>query len=436
MTLWTKALVDGHKRRVIELLLACLAAFAWVPAAAGPLESARLEDGELTLVFAGPVGEAAVSPLDDPQRLAIDIAGAQGGDVAIGGHDRVLRLRQGRLDDGGLRLVLDLDRPLLVAALTRSPDGRTLALTLAQAGAGEFAAAARAGRRRFAALDPAAPLLGAARREQRRYQVSVPIGRPRSGVALPRIAGRDDPALPLVVIDAGHGGHDPGAISPDGRHREEDITLAIARAIRDDLVATGRVRVALTRDADQYLVLEERYGIARRLGAGLFVSIHADAAENHSATGASIYTLSEVASDREAQRLAARENRSNILNGVDLGGQSGDVQSILIDLTQRETMNLSADFARQLQRSAGGDIPFRTGSHRFAGFVVLKAPDMPSVLLETGFISNPEDAARIASPAGQRAIARGLRQAVLTHFARQSIRRDMSAEALPGARGR
>ena len=265
------------------------------------------------------------------------------------------------------------------------------------------------------------------RREARRYQVSVPIGPARAGVTLPRIYGPSDTSLPLVVLDAGHGGHDPGAISADGRYHEEQVTLAIARAIRDDLVATGRVRVALTRDSDQYLVLEERYGIARRLRADLFISLHADAAENHSATGASIYTLSEVASDREAQRLAARENRANIINGVDLGTQSNAVRSILIDLTQRETMNRSTEFARTLQRAAGSDIPFRTGALRHAGFVVLKAPDMPSVLLETGFISNTADADRIASAAGQRAIARGVRQGILGHFARQTARRDLAS---------
>jgi N-acetylmuramoyl-L-alanine amidase len=216
--------------------------------------------------------------------------------------------------------------------------------------------------------------------------------------------------------------------------REEDVTLAIARRVRDALVASGRVRVALTRDSDRYLVLEERYGLARRLNADLFLSIHADAAENTGATGASIYTLSETASDREAGRLAVRENRSNILNGIDMGGTSDDVRSILIDLTQRETMNLSSDFARTLQRTGGADIPFRNASHRFAGFVVLKAPDMPSVLLETGFITNPTDAQRIASADGQAAIARGVRQAVLTHFARRIANGDRAIAPVNAAR--
>jgi N-acetylmuramoyl-L-alanine amidase len=247
----------------------------------------------------------------------------------------------------------------------------------------------------------------------------VPIGQLRNGVELPRVMGPNDRALPLIVIDAGHGGHDPGALSPGGQ-REKDLTLALARAARDALAATGRVRVALTRDTDRFLVLEERYGIARRLGADLFISIHCDAAANSEATGATIYTLSDVASDREAARLAARENRANMLGGIDLGGQSSDVRSILIDLTQRETMNRSVDFARTLQQVGGPHIPFRRGAHRFAGFVVLKAPDMPSILLEAGFMTNGGDVARLASATGQQALARGVTNGVLTHFARES----------------
>lgn len=258
-----------------------------------------------------------------------------------------------------------------------------------------------------------------AKRPEKRYSVTVPIGKPKPSVALPRIEGPVDSRLPLVVIDAGHGGHDPGAISPHSGKREKDITLALARAIRDDLLAAGRVRVALTRSGDRFLVLEERYGIARRLKADLFISVHADAAENQQARGASIYTLSEVASDREAARLAARENKANVINGVDLGAHSGDVSAILLDLTQRETMNVASDFARLLQREASGDVQFRTTAHRFASFIVLKAPDTPSVLFETGFISNKEDGEFLASPAGQKKVARGVRDAVQIHFARQ-----------------
>ena len=258
-----------------------------------------------------------------------------------------------------------------------------------------------------------------AERPKKRYSVTVPIEKAKPALPLPPVAGPADARLPLVVIDAGHGGHDPGAVSPHGGAREKDVTLALARAIRDELVATGRVRVALTRSDDRYLVLEERYGIARQLKADLFLSVHADAAETPEARGASVYTLSEVASDREAARLAARENKANIINGVDLGAHSSDVSSILLDLTQRETMSTASDFARLLQREASDEMMFRTTARRFASFVVLKAPDTPSVLFETGFLSNKADAEFLTSAEGRRKVARGVREAVQVHFARR-----------------
>lgn len=253
---------------------------------------------------------------------------------------------------------------------------------------------------------------------KRQYEVSAAI---RKGIArgLPAIHGPADARLPLVVIDAGHGGHDPGAINPGSGKREKDVTLAIARAIRAELVGTGRVRVALTRDGDRYLVLHDRYETARKLKADLFVSIHADAAENGEARGGTVYTLSEVASDREAQRLAARENRADIINGVNLGREDREVSSILIDLTQRETMNVSAGFARLLIREARPSLSLREKSHRFASFIVLKAPDMPSVLFETGYISNADDAAFLGSRDGQQKVARAVTSAVQAHFARR-----------------
>lgn len=254
---------------------------------------------------------------------------------------------------------------------------------------------------------------------KRLHSITVPIPPVARGISLPRIEGPSDNSRPLVVIDAGHGGHDPGAINGETGKREKDVTLAVARAIRDQLVKAGRVRVALTRDDDRFLVLQERYGVARKLNADLFISVHADSADNEEARGATVYTLSETASDREAARLAARENRADILNGVNLGGQSGDVSSILIDLTQRETMNVSASFARLLEREASPYMTFRTVYHRFASLMVLKAPDTPSVLFETGYLSNGKDVAFLSSPQGQAAIARGVARAIEVHFARK-----------------
>ena len=256
----------------------------------------------------------------------------------------------------------------------------------------------------------------------RRSAAARPLPATQRRGRLPRIYGDDD-RRPLVVIDAGHGGVDPGAISPIDGRREKDVTLRIARAIRDELVRAGRVRVALTREDDRFLVLRERYGIARRLGGALFISIHCDSVGAGSASGASVYTLSEVASDRESARLAARENKSDIIAGVNLASTNADISSILIDLTQRETMNASAGFARLLGREARDRVPLKPNFHRMASLMVLKAPDMPSVLFETGYISNPADAEFIDSDEGRRRIAQSVERAVEVHFARRMANR-------------
>jgi len=195
--------------------------------------------------------------------------------------------------------------------------------------------------------------------------------------------------------------------------------LALAKALRDRLVAQGRLRVALTREDDRFLVLQERSDIARVMGADLFISLHADAAENEGAHGASIYTLSETASDREAARLAARENKVDVINGVDMDAQSSAVTSILIDLSQREAMAQSADFAKVLYREAAPYVRFRGIWHRFASLVVLKAPDIPSVLFEAGYITSAQDAAQLGTQAGREKIAQGLERAITVYFARR-----------------
>jgi N-acetylmuramoyl-L-alanine amidase len=256
---------------------------------------------------------------------------------------------------------------------------------------------------------------------QRDEGVAIAIpGRGDGETGLPRIIG--DPSRPLVVLDAGHGGHDPGAISPFGGRREKDVTLAIATAIRDALAASGRVRVAMTREDDRYLVLKDRYEIARRMRAALFISIHADAApSNDGARGATLYTLSEVASDKEAALLAEQQNRSDRIAGASLSGETG-VDRILIDLAQRESMTVSAEFAALLKREASAYFPFRPEYHRFAALVVLKAPDVPSILFETGYLTNPIDTAYISSAEGRQQIALGMRSAIETHFARRLVR--------------
>jgi len=243
-----------------------------------------------------------------------------------------------------------------------------------------------------------------------------PLGADERG-PLPPVTRARGANPPLVVIDPGHGGVDSGASSPHVAAQEKEVTLALAIAMRDALAATGRVRVALTREDDRYLPLAERYQIARRLDADLFISIHADAAPaNDAARGATVYTLSEVASDREAALLASRENASDRIAGARLSPDP-NVNVILIDLAQRESMNVSADFAAMLHREGQSVFPFRPAWHRFAAFVVLKAPDIPSILFESGYLTNQADAQYISSPEGRQRMAEGMRRAIEAHFA-------------------
>jgi len=220
------------------------------------------------------------------------------------------------------------------------------------------------------------------------------------------------------VIDAGHGGHDPGAGGVG--FREKTLALGLARALRDELVRQGGVRVALTRGDDRFLALDERVEIARQLGADLFLSIHADSAgEKDQITGASVYTLSGKASSEAAARVASRENSADSVNGVQLAGRSDAVTNILVDLAQRRTSAQSANFAGLILREGDGVLKFHPDPRRSADFVVLRAPDVPSVLYESGFISNPADAARLTSPEGQQRFATVMARAIRIYFARE-----------------
>jgi N-acetylmuramoyl-L-alanine amidase len=249
----------------------------------------------------------------------------------------------------------------------------------------------------------------------------IRLGLPPAGdpIDLPQVLGPPDRSRPLVVIDPGHGGHDPGA-SASG-YREKDLVLALSLALRDEIVREGGVRVALTREDDRFLVLGERFAVARALGADLFLSIHADSAgAEGEVTGASIYTLSDQASSEAAARFAARENAADTVNGVELSGQSATVNTILVELSQRRTQSDSAQFAGLIEREGQGNLSFHPQARRSAALAVLRAPDVPSVLYEAGFISNRDDARRLSSPKGRERFARVLARAIRIHFARQS----------------
>ena len=406
---WTGAPAARQGRPMFAIVALILGWCASAPAhAATAIRSVVVDGGRIVVRFDGPVIDATGMVLRGSRQIAVDVAQAiPGAEVVTGGLVRSIRqVRQG----DGTRLLLDLARPAVIADGGFDADGN-LALSIAPATTARFAAAGAAAPLRFFAIDLGqwAP--------RPKYKLSIPVPPPARAVALPRVRGDD--SRPLVVIDAGHGGVDPGAINAVTGLREKDVTLRIARSIRGALLASGRVRVALTRDDDRYLVLRERYGIARRLKASLFISVHCDSVGSGDASGASVYTLSEVASDKEAARLAMRENKADVIAGVNLGDAGADVSSILIDLAQRETMNSSASFARLLGREAKPRIPTKPVFHRMASLMVLKAPDMPSILFETGYISNPVDAAFLDSPAGRERIADSVTRAVEVHFARQ-----------------
>jgi N-acetylmuramoyl-L-alanine amidase len=212
---------------------------------------------------------------------------------------------------------------------------------------------------------------------------------------------------PIVVIDAGHGGRDPGATSVSGEVHEKDLTLALARELRDQLVRRGRVRVAMSRDDDRYLDLEQRAAVARRLNAVMFVSLHMDSAPNALARGATIYSLSDVASDAEAARFASIEN-----GGASAGDGNGSAAALLSELAMQGQMNASADLAARLVRKSAGRFKLRPDPHRFAAFHVLRRADTAAVLFEAGYISNADDELLLRSPERRSAMALALAQAI------------------------
>jgi N-acetylmuramoyl-L-alanine amidase len=266
--------------------------------------------------------------------------------------------------------------------------------------AAAIAVAAGSSRSGAAAAGEGAAALGEARKASLTLDLPPAVNDRIYGA--PSAVGR-----PIVVIDAGHGGRDPGARSVSGAVAEKDLTLALARELRDKLVERGRVRVALTRDSDQYLSLDERAAVARRLDAAMFVSLHMDSAANPLARGASVYSLSDVASDAEAASLAAEQNA-----GFSAGDGNGSVDSMLSELAMRSEMSASADLATRLIKRSAGRFDLRPEPHRFAAFHVLRRAGAPAVLFEAGYLSNADDELLLRDPKHRSDIALALAQAI------------------------
>jgi N-acetylmuramoyl-L-alanine amidase len=226
------------------------------------------------------------------------------------------------------------------------------------------------------------------------------------------------PGRPLVLIDPGHGGEDPGATAVSRGVLEKDLALQLARELRDKLASDGRVRIAMTRDDDRYLTLDQRSALARDLGASLYVSLHMDSAPNPLARGATVYSLSDVASDEESARLAQSENSAV----ARAGGSDGSVRAILSDLVVQSQMRASATLAERLVRNASGSVELRPNPHRFADFHVLRSAGVPAVLFEAGYISNVDDEAMLRDPRQRARIVAALARAIEADVATRSVR--------------
>lgn len=366
--------------------------------------------------------------LAEPTRLVVDLPNFNWrvGNIAKPKGTGIREIRQGPLQPGIARIVIDLERPSLIRSAFFLPQGQgqpnRIVIDFASADANAFAQ----GRgKTYGTLNVNDPASGASQTVASNDQgtIAPPPEKPSlNNVSTPRTANAKATApvpvaqRPLIVLDPGHGGEDPGALGSRGL-MEKNITLAMARDLKKALEDTGRYRVILTRDKDIFIRLSQRVAFARSKKADLFISLHADSINRSGVRGASIYTLSEKASDAETEKLAARENHADLISGLDLSEEDEDVANILVDLTMRDTMNQSKFFANKsvsLLKASG--VRTLENPHRFAGFAVLKAPDIPSVLIELGYMSNDQESAMLSNPEYRGKIAGALVVGITDYF--------------------
>lgn len=409
-------------RAVIVLCLACLLQIC-LPGVVSPLHAqgsvakdARLGGDAQRTRFVTVLSRKvkfAIRTLADPYRVIIDLSDVKLNLPSGRGKESkglVKGYRYGRVEPYGVRIILDVKSPVLVekASIWPAKDGSPPRLVVELT---------KTDRKTFLVKQRARMNSSAAARRVSKGGKSGP-----SSVKPKR--KKTAKSKPVIVIDPGHGGIDPGAVSKAGL-KEKDIVFAFAIALRNKLRKSGRYKVIMTRKVDSYIPLRKRVDIGRKNNADLFISIHADSLAGRyakSVAGATVYTLSEKASDDEAKSLATKENRSDIIAGVELPSQSSDVTNILIDLAQRETKNLSIGFADTLLASMKGKTKIRKKGRRYAGFRVLKAPDVPSVLIELGYMTHPEDFKRLKSPKWRAKVAGAVAQAADTYFSKRTAR--------------
>jgi N-acetylmuramoyl-L-alanine amidase len=387
----------------ILFILVCLVAAAPASLAKPSVTAARIGPHPDMTRFVLELSEAPafeVFTLQDPFRVVIDLPEVDWRipPEKVPKKNGVIEdLRFGLFQPGRSRVVLDVKTPVKVRKVQILPPG------------GKYAT-------HRLVIDLRTISRSAFRAQNGRKTVSRPPLPALQAAAMPRLPGKPpSDRRPTVVIDAGHGGVDPGAKGVSGA-LEKDLVLQYARELRRQLLAGGRYRVVMTRNSDVVLPLRRRVALGEQAGGDLFISLHANIHSSRRVRGASVYSLSEKASDAEAEALAAKENKADVLSGVNLDGQSPDVSMILIDLAQRETMNLSKNFANTMVRELGRSTRVLNNTHRSAGFAVLKSPTVPSVLVEVGYMSNRKEEKLLRSRAHRRKISSAIVRAIDNYF--------------------
>jgi len=426
-----------------RILLAWVIAFVALavagPAGAGQAVAtgARIGGDHLRTRFVADLTEPVgftVYVLPDPYRVFIDLPEVRFDlppDAGLKTRGLVSEFRYGEVEAGRSRIVIDTAGPILIdkSFIVDAQAGQParIVVDLVPTTAAAFDKAVQADEQRTAAA-----IAGAAGRKTGSGPVSgeasstepVPIPRARPAGETASVEAEPLPASGrrkgkrLIVIDPGHGGIDPGAVGVDDT-REKDVVLAFGHQLRDALAAKGDYEIVMTRAEDRFLTLKQRVAVAREHEADLFIAIHADTVRGAEARGATIYTLSEKASDAEAEELAHKENRADIIAGIDLADENKVVTDILIDLAQRESKNHAMFFARKAVSEMKAVTRFTGKPLRSAGFVVLKAPDVPSVLIELGYLSSRHDEAQLTSPKWRKRVAGAMVKAIDKYFAMQ-----------------
>jgi N-acetylmuramoyl-L-alanine amidase len=408
-------LINRHSLRIAALLTAALTLSAAAVAAPTQIQDVRIATGDDRTRVALDLSRAATHKLftlTNPPRVVIDIKPGRIVKQALplpAGQGAVSRIRSANRRDGSVRIVLDLKDSVKPKSFLLAADGARrdrLVIDLFPVGS-SVPVTARVNKQPVLKSAARAPAASTVVKEM----FTPPAAKPSVTRKLPA-GGRDI----VVAVDAGHGGKDPGARGPTGA-REKDVVLRISKRLAEAINAEPGMRAVLTRDKDQFVHLRQRLERGRSAGADLFVSIHADAFRDRRVRGATVYVLSgKGVTDEAARRLAARENAAVLIGGVDLGNKDKMLASVLLDLSQNASLSASFAVGEEIIGEMGQVTKLRKRKVQQAPFLVLKSPDVPSVLIETAFISNPADERNLASSQYQAKMARVIFSGIRDYF--------------------